>query len=120
MITIYHNLDYHIATRLMAPEEQQTYQPSPHDLELAAIVPEDDLSRAFHRTLHEEGVAWTSDRGVTIIGDPRTRRSTYDGDVLVDADGAAYLVLPVGFRALPTLRLPFLGPERLKDGKHVE
>ncbi|MEO7717960.1 MAG: hypothetical protein ABIY70_17300 [Capsulimonas sp.] len=108
MITIYHHLDFHIATRLIDPTEQQIYQPTPQDLELAAIVPEDDLSRAFHRTLHEEGVAWTSDKGVTIVGDPRTRRSSYDGDVLVDAEGMAHLVLPVGFRALPGLRLPFL------------
>ena len=112
MITIYHNLDYHIATRLKDPAEQTDYQPTPQDLELAALVPEDDLSRAFHRTLHEEGVAWTGDKGVTVIGDPRDRRSTYDGDVLVDGEGVAHLVLPVGFRTLPDLQLPYMGVSR--------
>ena len=102
MVTIYHNLDPEAPRRLADPAEMR-------DLELAAIVWDtEDLVEAFDRVIHRDGENWTDDARVTFFGDPRGRRSSQEGDVFVTGDGRAHLVLPLGFRALPGLRLPFL------------
>lgn len=107
MVTVYHNLDPAAPSRLGNPSED--YHPHAAGLELAAIVSStDDLADAFDRVIHRDGENWTADPGVLFFGDPRGRRSSQEGDVFVTGDGAAFLVLPLGFRALPGLRLPFL------------
>jgi hypothetical protein len=109
LISVYHNLDYGILARMADPAERDRYQPTARDLELAALVDADDLDLALDRVIHRDGEAWTTEAGVVVFSDPSVRRTTHDGDVFVTADGAAFLVLPVGFRPLPGLRLPFLG-----------
>ena len=100
MITEYHRLD---------PTAAGPDAPAPRDLELVAVVPgADDPADAFDRVIHRDGENWTHDPAVVVFGDPRGRRSTHDGDVLVTPDGLAHLVLPLGFRPLPALRLPYL------------
>ena len=85
------------------------FMPLTHDLELAAVVEDaDDLDAAFDRTIHRDAEHWTDAPGIVFFGDRRGRRSSREGDVFVDGLGAAFLVLPVGFRPLPDLRLPFL------------
>ena len=74
----------------------------------AAVWDTDDLAEAFDRVIHRDGENWTDNGGVTSFGDSRGRRSSQEGDVFVMGDGLAHLVLPVGFRPLPGLRLPFL------------
>lgn len=108
MIAVYHNLDYGMLSRMADPVGRACYRPTAPDLELAALVDADDLDLAFDRVIHRDGEAWTTEAGVVVFGDPSVRRSSLEGDVFVTADGAAYLVLPVGFRPLPGLRLPFL------------
>ena len=108
MVTIYHNLDPEAPRRLEAPDVQEQDPPQPRGLELAAVVRDtDDVAEAFDRVIHRDGENWTDSAGVMSFGDPRGRRSTQEGDVFVTADGLAHLVLPVGFRALPGLHLPF-------------
>ncbi len=110
MITIYHNLDPEAPRRMAAlPAFREPDRAGAQGLELAAVVwGTDDLAEAFDRVIHRDGENWTDDAEVTFFGDPRGRRSSQEGDVFVTGDGLAHLVLPVGFRALPGLRLPFL------------
>lgn len=111
MVTIYHNLDPHIPARMTDSTFRERYQPETVSLELAgAVTGMDDLDAAFDRTIHRDGENWTDYGGVIFFGDRRGRRSSQEGDVFVTGDGRAFLVLPLGFRALPTLRLPFLPP----------
>ncbi len=85
------------------------FVPLPRDLELAAVVEgTNDLDAAFDRTVHRDAEHWTDAPGIIFFGDRRGRRSSREGDVFVDGRGAAFLVLTVGFRPLPGLRLPFL------------
>jgi hypothetical protein len=108
MVTIYHNLDPE-APRLLADPAGEPGRVDARGLELAAIVWDTgDLAEAFDRVIHRDGENWTDDARVTFFGDPRGRRSSQEGDVFVTGDGLAHLVLPVGFHALPDLRLPFL------------
>ena len=100
MITVYHRID-------SVPET--SFVPLPSQLELVALVTNtDDLDAAFDRVIHRDGENWTQDLVVTVIGSPRGKRSTQEGDVFVTCDGLAHLVLPLGFRHLPTLMLPCL------------
>lgn len=109
MITIYHNLDPALPARMTNPTFQERYQPERPGLELAGVVASgDDLDAAFDRVIHRDGENWTDNAGVAFFGDPRGRRSSQEGDVFVTGDGQAHLVLPLGFRTLPGLRLPFL------------
>lgn len=99
MVTVYHSLSLGAA-----PAE-----PASRDLELAGIVlSAEDLDEAFDLTIHRDGENWTDDLAVRFFGDRRSRRSSREGDVFVLGDGAAYLVLAIGFRRLPNLILPFL------------
>ena len=108
MVTIYHNLDPE-APRRVADSEGEAGRIEARGLELAAVVWDtDDLAEAFDRVIHRDGENWTDNVGVTFFGDPRGRRSSQEGDVFVTGDGQAHLVLPLGFRALPGPRLPFL------------
>lgn len=109
MITVYHNLDPNLPVRMMDAAFQGQYAPAARDLELAGVVHgTEDLDAAFDRTVHRDGENWTDGPGVVFFGDRRGRRSSREGDVFVDGRGAAFLVLPVGFRPLPGLFLPFL------------
>lgn len=109
MVTIYHSLDPEAPRRLADPAAWERERPSPRGLEMAAVVHDaDDAAGAFDRVIHRDGENWTDNAGVTAFGDPRGRRSSQEGDVFVTGDGAAHLVLPQGFRALPGLHLPFL------------
>ncbi len=109
MITIYHHLAPRLPERLASREFAGRFAPVPCDLELAAVVERtDDLDAAFDRTVHRDAEHWTDAPGIVFFGDRRGRRSTREGDVFVDGTGAAFLVLPVGFRPLPALRLPFV------------
>ena len=109
MITIYHHLDPRLPERLANREFAGGCVPLSRDLELAAVVEgTDDLDEAFDRTVHRDAEHWTDAPGIVFFGDRRGRRSSREGDVFVDGRGAAFLVLPVGFRPLPGLRLPFL------------
>ena len=102
MVTVYHNIG------LDAPftEDQQ---PSPEDLELVAVVTgTDDPAEAFDHVIHRDGENWTADPVVLFFGDRRNRRSSREGDVFVTGDGTAHLVLPIGFKRLEGLCLPFL------------
>ncbi len=100
MVTIYHNLD---------PDAGQQERPQPRSLELAGIVHDtNDPAEAFDRVIHRDGENWTDGAQVTAFGDRRGRRSSQEGDVFVAGDGSAHLVLPLGFRDLPGLHLPFL------------
>ena len=106
MVTIYHNL--------CPAMGQQT--PRLQELELAGIVPgTDSLDEAFDLTIHRDAEHWTDDLLVQSFGDRRSRRSSQEGDVFVLGNGAAFLVLVHGFRALPGLRLPFLPNETDKS-----
>lgn len=99
MITIYHLLDN--ITPLSAPQ--------PKDLELVAYVPSaDGLADAFDQVIHRDGENWTDDPAVIVVGSSRGKRTTHEGDVLVTPDGAAHLILPLGFCLLPGLKLPYL------------
>ena len=99
MVTVYHN------SRWEGSEQEPLLQ----SLELAGVVAHtDDLDEAFDRTIHRDGENWTDDPAVRFFGDRRSRRSSREGDVFVPGDGTAHLVLAVGFRPLPGLRLPFL------------
>ena len=98
MVTVYHNA---------APAAGE--EPPLQALELAAFVlSTNGLDEAFDRTIHRDGENWTDDPFVRFFGDRRGRRSSREGDVFVLGDGAAYLVLTIGFRRLPNLMLPFL------------
>lgn len=108
MVTVYHNLDRDVLSRLADAHEQAHYQPTTQDLELIAVVDRDDLHEAFDRVIHRDGEDWPSNPGLTVFGSSHGHRSAQDGDVFVTADGLAHLVLPVGFRSLPGLVLPFL------------
>ena len=109
MVTIYHNLDPEAAQRLADPTFQGQDRPEARGLELAAVVWDtDDAGEAFDRVIHRDGENWTDRAEVTSFGDPRGRRSSQEGDVFVTGDGLAHLVLPVGFRILRGLHLPFL------------
>jgi hypothetical protein len=100
MITVYHRVD---------SDSEASFAPLPGHLELVALVTAtEDLDEAFDYVIHRDGENWTHDPAVTVIGSPRGKRSTQEGDVFVTQDGLAYLVLPLGFRHLPTLRLPCL------------
>ena len=108
MITIYHNLDPEAPRRGTDPA-WKAGRLGARELELAAVVWDtDDLAEAFDRVIHRDGENWTDNEGVTFFGDPRGRRSSQEGDVFVTSAGLAHLVLPLGFRALPGLRLPFV------------
>lgn len=110
MITIYHHLDPRLPGRMTSREFARGFMPLPRDLEMAAVVEgTDDLDAAFDRTIHRDAEHWTDAPGIVFFGDRRGRRSTREGDVFVDRSGAAFLVLPLGFQPLPSLRLPFLG-----------
>ena len=99
MVTVYHNCG-------PATGEQE---PSLQSLELAGIVVStDDLDEAFDLTIHRDGENWTDNAEVQFFGDRRSRRSSREGDVFVQSDGMAFLVLPRGFWRLPNLALPFL------------
>jgi len=109
LITIYHHLDPHLPGRMASREFARGFVPLPCDLELAAVVEgADDLDAAFDLTIHRDAEHWTDALGIVFFGDRRGRRSSREGDVFVDGHGAAFLVLPVGFRPLPSLRLPSL------------
>ena len=114
MVTIYHNLDPALPARMADPAFRERYQPEHSGLELAGVAASgddldgDDLDAAFDRVIHRDGENWTDNAGVTFFGDPRGRRSSQEGDVFVTGDGLAHLALPLGFRALPDLHLPFL------------
>jgi len=109
VITIYHHLDPHLPGRMASGEFARGFVPLTHDLELVAVVEgTDDLDAAFDRTIHRDAEHWTDAPGIVFFGDRRGRRSSREGDVFVDGLGAAFLVLPVCFRPLPGLRLPFL------------
>lgn len=108
MVTVYHNLDPDTLHFLADATAGQHYQQKAQGLEVAAVVTDtDDLNEAFDRVIHRDGENWTESSGVLSFGDPRGRRSSQEGDVFVSGDGAVYLVLPHGFRALPSLRLPY-------------
>ena len=103
MFTVYHRLD---SPRGSVPEASAL---GPRDLELVAVVPHaDGLAEAFDHVIHRDGENWTDDPAVIVVGSPRGKRSTHEGDVLVASSGQAYLVLPLGFQCLPTLALPYL------------
>lgn len=109
MITVYHNLNPQAPSLVTDTAVGADYQPSLPDLELAALVSgTDDPTEAFDQVIHRDGENWTAYPGVEFFGDRRSRRSSQEGDVFVTGDGTAYLVLPLGFRALPGLRLPCL------------
>lgn len=109
MITIYHHLEPHLPGRMASREFAGGFVPLPRDLEIAALVEgTDDLDAAFDRTIHRDAEHWADEAGIVFFGDRRGRRSSREGDVFVDGLGGAFLVLPVGFQALPNLRLPFL------------
>ena len=108
MVTVYHNLDPAAPMRASEPSPAD-YRPGAAILELAACVSGTDApGEAFARVIHRDGENWTDTPGVASFGDRRGRRSSQEGDVFVTGDGTAYLVLPMGFRALGGLRLPFL------------
>lgn len=108
MITVYHSLDPSLSVR-HTNGQFEGHLPTPRELEMAGLVHgTDDPAEALDRTVHRDGENWTDQSGVTFFGDRRGRRSSQQGDVFVDGRGAAFLVLPVGFRPLPGLRLPFL------------
>ena len=103
MFTVYHRLD----SPLISPSALT--MPIPKDLELVAYVPNaDGLADAFDHVIHRDGENWTDDPAVIVIGSPRGKRSTHEGDVLVTSEGWAHLVLPLGFEPLPKLTLPYL------------
>ena len=109
MITLYHHLDPRLPERMASGEFAESFVPLPRDLEMAAVVEgTDDLDAAFDRTIHRDAEHWADEAGIVCFGDRRGRRSSREGDVFVDGQGAAFLVLPLGFRPLPGLRLPFL------------
>lgn len=110
MVTVYHNLEPDLLALLAADRGMlEMYSPEPETLELAAVVRDtDDLMEAFDHVIHRDGENWTADPRVMFFGNPRGRRSSHEGDVFVAGDGTAHLVLPLSFRELPGLRLPFL------------
>ncbi len=113
MITIYHHLDPRLPGRMTNREFARGFVPLTRDLELAAVVQgTNDLDEAFDRTIHRDAEHWTDEAGIVFFGDRRGRRSTPEGDVFVEENGAAFLVLPLGFQPLPGLRLPFLSSQR--------
>ena len=109
MITVYHNLQPEVVARLADAAKSESYRPAITDLELVAVVScTDDFMEAFDHVIHRDGENWTADPEVIVFGHPRARRSTQDGDIFVTREGLCHLVLPVGFREIPGLRLPFL------------
>lgn len=109
MVTIYHNLDPALSAHRRESDFWERCQPQPSGLELAGVVAgTEDLTEAFDHAIHRDGENWTDNEAVMFFGNRRGRRSSQEGDVFVSGDGMAYLVLPLGFRALPGLRLPFL------------
>ena len=109
MVTVYHNVGPDASTLPVVPAAVTDYRPRLEDLELAAAVSgTDDPAEAFDHVIHRDGENWTADPAVTVFGSPRGRRSSQEGDVFVTGDGTAFLVVPIGFRVLTGLRLPFL------------
>jgi hypothetical protein len=101
MITVYHNfkfMKYAIAN--YTTEGDKRIPLGRVTITAVAHIKTDSLEEAYRLTNNID-VGWEQNEGVEAIGIAKNHRSTSVGDVLMDKDGAFFVVEPLsGFRRL--------------------
>jgi hypothetical protein len=108
MITVYHNFKFmKYALDNYTTERDERIPLGRVTITAVALIKTDSLEEAYRLTNNID-VGWEHNEGVEVIGIAKNHRSTSVGDVLMDKDGAFYVVEPLsGFRKL--------SPEEIAD-----